>query len=46
MINNEGALLHFMDRFLIGDPINSLLFEMSTQLMDLFENILKKVSEQ
>ncbi|VDK65204.1 unnamed protein product [Onchocerca ochengi] len=44
MINNEGALLHFMDRFLIGDPINSLLFEMSTQLMDLFENILKKDS--
>ncbi|KAM3720700.1 Ribosome-binding factor [Dirofilaria immitis] len=44
MISNEGALLHFMDRFLTGDPTNKVLFEMATQLVDLFENILKKDS--
>ncbi|VDO70539.1 unnamed protein product [Onchocerca flexuosa] len=30
-----------MDRFLMGDPIDRLLIEMATHLMDLFENILK-----
>lgn len=46
MISNEGALLRFMDRFLMGEPIDKLLFEVATQLVNLFENILKKVSEE
>ncbi|CAG9536061.1 unnamed protein product [Cercopithifilaria johnstoni] len=44
VINNEGALLHFMDRFLMGEPVSKLLFEVATHLINLFENILKKDS--
>uniref|UniRef100_A0A0R3RW59 Importin-11 n=1 Tax=Elaeophora elaphi TaxID=1147741 RepID=A0A0R3RW59_9BILA len=44
VISHEGALLHFMDRFLVGEPIGKLLFEMANHLIDLFENILKRDS--
>ncbi|VBB28328.1 unnamed protein product [Acanthocheilonema viteae] len=44
VISNEGALLHFMDRCLMGEPTNKLLFEVTAHLIDLFENILKKDS--
>ncbi|VIO95997.1 Uncharacterized protein BM_BM13629 [Brugia malayi] len=44
LISNEGALLYFTDRFLMGEPIDELLLEVAAQLVDLFENILKKDS--
>ncbi|EJD75224.1 hypothetical protein LOAG_17591 [Loa loa] len=44
VISNEGALLRLMDRVLMGEPIDKLLFELATQLVDLFENVLKKDS--
>lgn len=44
VISNESALLHFLDRLLMGEPIDKLLFEVASLLIDLFENILKKVS--
>uniref|UniRef100_A0AAF5RWK8 Uncharacterized protein n=1 Tax=Wuchereria bancrofti TaxID=6293 RepID=A0AAF5RWK8_WUCBA len=44
LISNESALLYFTDRFLMGEPIDELLLEVGAQLVDLFENILKKGS--
>uniref|UniRef100_A0A915Q3S3 Uncharacterized protein n=1 Tax=Setaria digitata TaxID=48799 RepID=A0A915Q3S3_9BILA len=45
MVSNEGALLHFVDRFnSMGEPNDKLLFQAATQLVDLLENILEKDS--